>query len=610
MLADIDYAALFSAIPTPYLVMTPDLVIVGANDAYLANVGRSREELLGRPVFEAFPPADDALDANGVPRVQTSFERARDTGRPDTMPIQKYDIPDSVSGGLAERYWSLISVPILGEDGSTVLVVQRAEDITDFIREPDCGRAARESGEVWRRRAEEVEADLFARAQELSAALEAKETAGRRLASLAEVALQLTSAETVEDLERIVFGRGLAVLGADGGAIVVHDGEGGLRLALSESLGEQAQLTYGRVPVDNPLPAPHTARTGERLLLGSRASGLAFTEHMAAVYEDTRRDAWAFVPLQVRDELLGSLAVSWVEEREFTDDELELLDGFAAQCAQTLDRILALQAQREAALAAQRLSETLQRSLLTQPSTTDMLRIAVRYQPAAQDAKVGGDWYDAFVTAAGSTLLVVGDISGHDRTAAAAMGQVRNLLRGMAYDSDDSPAVLLSRLDAALQGLELNTLATAVLARMEQSPTDRIRGVRRLRWSNAGHLPPLLRHPDGTVRILGGEPDLLLGLDPGTSRGERVVELRTGSTLLLFTDGLVERRDAGLDDGIARLARVLAAEGARDLEALCDALLDTIGAGGNDDDIALLVLRVDDQHRTARRERRARRTDV
>ena len=235
-----------------------------------------------------------------------------------------------------------------------------------------------------------------------------------------------------------------------------------------------------------------------------------------------------------------------------------------------------------------------QRSLLTSPPAPDGLRISVRYQPAAQEAQVGGDWYDAFITAAGSTLLVVGDVNGHDQTAAATMGQVRNLLRGMAYDSDDSPAVLLSRLDAALQGLQLDTLATAVLARVEQSASDRVRGVRRLRWSNAGHPPPLLRRPDGSVHVLEADPDLLLGLDPGTHRGERVVEVRTGSTLLLYTDGLVERRDAGLDQGVARLAAVLAASGGGSAEELCAALLASIGPDGNDDDIALLVLQVDD----------------
>jgi serine phosphatase RsbU (regulator of sigma subunit) len=238
------------------------------------------------------------------------------------------------------------------------------------------------------------------------------------------------------------------------------------------------------------------------------------------------------------------------------------------------------------------MAESLQRSLLTQPSAAPGVQTAVRYQPAVHEAQVGGDWYDALVTREGATLLVVGDIAGHDQDAAAAMGQVRNLLRGIAYDSSDNPAVLLTRLDAALRGLELNTFATAVLARLEQTSTDSRQGVWRLRWSNAGHLPPLLRQPDGTVRVLATDPDLLLGFDPSTSRGEHLLELVEGSTLVMYTDGLVERRDASLDDGIARLAAVLSAQGGETPEIVADRLLDAMDAAGNEDDTALLVMRL------------------
>lgn len=590
---DVDFAALFRAIPTPYLVMTPDLVIVDANPAYLANVGRSHDGIVGLPVFEAFPPAPDALDPEtGLSRIQLSFEKALATGRPDTMPIQKYDIPDAATGGMALRYWSLISVPVQGPDGRPALLVQRAEDITDFFAEREEGRAAVEEGEGWRRRVAEVEADLFARAQELQVALAAEEVAGRRLTSLAEVALELTTADTLEDLERIVIGRGVRVMGADGGAIAVLTDDGLCRVTVDEALGEQTRASYSVLPATSPLPAVHSARTGERVLLGDPGAGLAFSPEMAGVYAANGRQAWAFFPLRVREEVLGSLAVSWVDPREFTSPDLELLEGFAAQCAQALARLRARQAERAATVEAQRMSEVLQRSLLTSPPSPEALRISVRYQPAAEEAQVGGDWYDAFVTALGSTLLVVGDVNGHDQTAAATMGQIRNLLRGMAYDSDDSPAVLLSRLDAALAGLELDTLATAVLCRVEQNASDRLRGVRRLRFSNAGHLPPLLRQPDGSVQVLTGESDLLLGFDAAAMRGERVVELVEGSTLLLFTDGLVERRDAGLDDGIDRLVGALSEYGGSDPERLCDELLRVVAPGGNDDDIALLVLRV------------------
>ena len=104
-----------------------------------------------------------------------------------------------------------------------------------------------------------------------------------------------------------------------------------------------------------------------------------------------------------------------------------------------------------------------------------------------------------------------------------------------------------------------------------------------------------VRQPDGSVQVLGGESDLLLGFDPASPRGERVVELVEGCTLLLFTDGLVERRDAGIDDGIDRLVAALSEHGGGDPDLLCDALLRVVAPGGNDDDIALLVLRVDEE---------------
>ena len=153
----IDVAAVFAALPTPFLVMTPDLVIVEANEAYLTTTGRTRAELVGRPVFEAFPgnPSDSEADG-GVSKVQASFERARDTGRPDTMPVQEYDIPDG-HGGFSKRFWSLISTPVLDGDGRCAYVVQRAEDITDYVRARQ--RAGVQDVGALQRRVVEVESE-------------------------------------------------------------------------------------------------------------------------------------------------------------------------------------------------------------------------------------------------------------------------------------------------------------------------------------------------------------------------------------------------------------------------------------------------------------------
>jgi GAF domain-containing protein len=192
-----------------------------------------------------------------------------------------------------------------------------------------------------------VEADLFARAQELRAALSAQETATRRLAGMAHVALQLAAAETIADLTETVAGAGLAALGADGGAVGVRDDERGVvRVTVTGALGASVQERFAVVPRDSRLPAAWVAMTGQQLLLGDLAAGLAWSPEMAEVYETTGRRAWLSVPLRVGERLLGSLTAGWVEERDFSGDEVELAGAFAAQCAQALDRLQSLTAER------------------------------------------------------------------------------------------------------------------------------------------------------------------------------------------------------------------------------------------------------------------------
>jgi len=584
-----DYAALFAAIPTPYLVLTPDLVIVEANAAYLGVVGRTREELVGRPLFEAFPPTADDLDGSGASRVQISFERARDSGRPDTMPILRYDIqgPD----GLEERFWSLISVPVPDATGRTALLLQRAEDITDYVREQARGKSERERGKLWRRRVQEAESDLYARGLELRDAVEARDVAARRLTILAEVALLLTSAQSLEDLTSIIVDRGLAALGADGGAVAVRDDEM-LHLTVTASLGGRTQDEFGVLPLDGPLPASVAARTAKRILLPDRDAMLAFSPELQSVLDTTDCEAWATLPLQSADRVLGALSVGWRQPRAFTDGEVEVLEALAAQCAHGLERIQSRQVERRSAYVARRMSETLQRSLLTEPPQPDHLDVAVRYRPAAQEAQVGGDWYDAFLTADGASCLVIGDVAGHDRDAAAAMGQLRNLLRGIAYTVGEPPALVLSALDRAVRDLAVGSLATAVLARIEQDPDDVEQDLRRLRWSNAGHPPPLVLEPDGRVHLLQTDADLLLGLDPDTDRHDHVHVLRPGAVVLLYTDGLVERRGAGIDHGLARLVAAAVGLADRSLDEVCDTLLERLSDASGDDDIAMLAVRV------------------
>ncbi|HSP39713.1 MAG TPA: PP2C family protein-serine/threonine phosphatase [Frankiaceae bacterium] len=238
----------------------------------------------------------------------------------------------------------------------------------------------------------------------------------------------------------------------------------------------------------------------------------------------------------------------------------------------------------------QQLSEALQRSLLTDPVQPGALSLRVRYRSAAAGARIGGDWYDSFLTAGGTTCIVIGDVTGHDRDAAAGMAQTRNLLRGIAYTVEDPPAAVLATLDRAIRDLGVGALATAVLATIEPDGADRDAGVHLLRWSNAGHPPPLLLLPDGSARLLVTDPDLMLGIYPDTDRSDHQQILPPGATVLLYTDGLVERRDAAIDEGLRWLAATARSLAQAPLDELCDTLLNLIGPA-TEDDVALLALR-------------------
>jgi PAS domain S-box-containing protein len=586
----VDLAAVFGALPTAYLVMSPDLVIVEANPAYLTLLGRTREELVGQYVFDAFPPAPESLDPDGVNPLQASFERARDTGEPDHMPLFRYEVVDTATGRPVPRAWSLISAPVPDPDGRTQLVLQRVEDVSEYLAERERLAERRDDG-GWAR-LDGLEADLFARTQELQAALASREAATHRLAAMAQVVLQLTSAETVTDVTTVLAGAGLAAIGADGGGVALRDDEREVvELSLTPSLGAGAQRRFRTIELTSRLPAAWAARTGETVVLGTRAEAEAWSPQMREAHEQSGQSAWIAVPLTCGGRLLGSLLAGWTDERAFSADQVDLVQAFAAQCAQALDRAQSLTRERRSAEHSRLLAEELQRSMLTEPFQPDHCQIAVRYLPATRAASVGGDWYDAFLQLDGAVNLVIGDVVGHDTGAAAAMGQLRSLLRGIAVTGDAGPAQVLDALDTAIVQLGLDTYATVGMGRLEQDPAEVDRGVTRLRWTSAGHPAPVVLGTDGELVEVPEVPGrLMLGVDRGRRRGETVVELPRGATVLLYTDGLVERPGAHLDEGLAYLAERVQ-DAPADPERLCDHLLRSLVPGhGAPDDVALLAL--------------------
>ncbi|MGY2078543.1 SpoIIE family protein phosphatase [Modestobacter sp. SYSU DS0657] len=342
-------------------------------------------------------------------------------------------------------------------------------------------------------------------------------------------------------------------------------------------------------------PAHQALATGEVITVGDgRAESIAELVARLVTAPTARRlvtelaPGWvASVPLMSGGRVVGLLSLYRDAGRPgWTPRELSAAADVAGRAGTAVEnaRLFTEQAQ---------LAEGLQRSLLTEPPEPEHAEIAVRYLPAVEAAQVGGDWYDAFVQPSGTTMLVIGDVVGHDVQAAAAMGQLRSLLRGIATHSDGGPAEVLAGLDRAMAVLRLRALATAAVARFEQDDGERGRGGVRLRWSNAGHLPPMAIHPDGSVVVLGDwRADLLLGVDAHAPRRESVLTLERGATVFFFTDGLVEDRRTDLDAGVARLRAALTEFAALPLPELCDGVVDRLVAGRPDDDVALVAVRL------------------
>jgi serine phosphatase RsbU (regulator of sigma subunit) len=203
----------------------------------------------------------------------------------------------------------------------------------------------------------------------------------------------------------------------------------------------------------------------------------------------------------------------------------------------------------------------------------------------AERIDIGGDWYDAFVLPDGRLALAVGDVTGHDLRAATVMGQVRNAVRAYATEHPQPGAVLarVNTLLARLPDLDLVTMLFGVY--------DPVR--HELVWSNAGHPPPLLRRGDGTVELLTGNLSPLIGATRAAARDCTEVHCRPGDVLVLHTDGLIESPGNDPDERTELLARTLGDQSdVEDVGALCDHVLDVLGADGLRDDAVLLAIRL------------------
>lgn len=235
-----------------------------------------------------------------------------------------------------------------------------------------------------------------------------------------------------------------------------------------------------------------------------------------------------------------------------------------------------------------RMAETFQRRLLPELAGLPGLDVAARYVAAADGQQVGGDWFDAFSLANGEVAVVIGDVMGHDVSAAAAMAQVRAALRAYALHMA-SPADVVGHLARLVDAFHITALVSVIYGVL--SPPDQDGG-RWFRWANAGHLPPLVRSADGRVYELAGGTCRVIGA-PGTDEPDEAAQLlEPGTALVLYTDGLVEVPGVPLGDCIERLRSSLEQLQGTPADALCDAILQATSPEVVRDDIALVVVRL------------------
>ncbi|MET0789167.1 MAG: SpoIIE family protein phosphatase [Cellulomonas sp.] len=282
------------------------------------------------------------------------------------------------------------------------------------------------------------------------------------------------------------------------------------------------------------------------------------------------------VPLRARDRVLGVLTL--VAVHGFSADAVVTAAHLGRRAGLALDNVRLFLAERTAAL-------TLQHSLLPEIPRIAGLDVATAYVPSTRRTEVGGDWFDVLPLPDGAIGLAVGDVVGHDLRAAAAMGQLRSLLRSYAWEGS-SPGEVLARADELVRGLDIADIATCAYLRWHSTEDGA-----QVTYARAGHPPPLLRLAGGEVLALDEGLSTPIGL-AGPGGAEAKIDVPAGATLVLYTDGLVERRDRGLREGIAALTATLSAlPDDADATVVKDRLVEAFVGAHQEDDVCLLVVR-------------------
>jgi serine phosphatase RsbU (regulator of sigma subunit) len=438
--------------------------------------------------------------------------------------------------------------------------LRRAGDVVLLVAEPAVGEQEHLVEKVL-----ELNDELVAAHRELVRQREELSSAAHRIRKLEAISAAGLTNLRIDDLLDAVLRIIADAVGSERAVLLLRDGDVLVARAAVGPLG--VELHEIRVPLGAGV-AGRIAQNNEPRVIPDLSK---VEVHSAYLRESSR--SMAGVPLTLDGEVIGVLHVSSAELDRFGEDDLALLVPAAERAALAIGRAQVVERER-------RIAETLQRSLLPQTlPTIDGLELAARFTPGA-GVDVGGDWYDALPLASDELAVTIGDVAGKGLTAATLMGELRAGLRAYAIEGG-GPMETLARLNR----LALRSFQMATVLLMHVAP-----GTGRVRYGSAGHLPPLLVAADGSARFLrGGASAPLLAFE---AVEEGVAELAPGERIVLYTDGLVERRREPIDDGLERLRA--AAEGFDgDVAGLCDHLIAALRppAGLPHDDIAVIALR-------------------
>ncbi|MEU0599891.1 GAF domain-containing SpoIIE family protein phosphatase [Streptomyces sp. NPDC006393] len=391
---------------------------------------------------------------------------------------------------------------------------------------------------------------------------------------LTHLAAALTQAAGVRDVAERVADQIVPAFGPQGLVLMTTE-EGRLHIIGHRGYSTDFVHRFDGTPLTSTTPTAHALSTSTPVFFPTFAD---FQRAYPAAPRYEERNAWAFLPLTVSGRPIGSLVLSYDQPRPFSPAERAILTSLAGLIAQALDRARLYDAKHA-------LAHTLQTGLL--PHTLPRIHgldVAARYLPAGRGMDIGGDFYDLIRCDATSAAAAIGDVQGHDPTAAALMGQVRTAVHAHAT-TGTSPGDVLARTNRLLTDLDPGLFTSCLIAHLDVAH-------HRARLANAGHPPPLLAHPDGHAEVLRLPPGLLLGIDPDADYTTTEIPLPPGTVLALYTDGLVETPGTDIDDTTHDLAQYLAQTRTQDLDHLADTLIHHATQGApRHDDIALLLIR-------------------